>query len=728
MQQNYSFTKLPTVGASSPLGGASAWSNPSRITADDGSSASWGAFAGGQNSAITGSVFAFPKLPASAVIDGIQVTIDGVAFSVFGTVNLNISGSTGVDIGTLSQSYGGPNYKWGKSSISVSDVQNLAVTVSANDISGGDGTASIDYFSVTVYYHIDAVVAPADVPTRLAYKVYSEENQFLGELPNVSSKFGFSQDINSAGSTIQITCGQFVNNEVTVDPLLDNAGSPIQTQSGLNILTRFSQILVAPGASDDAVLFKNSNRIKVVLYNKWYPNGKLMFSGQVNKVAFQYGGGNSQVNLTVYSDGIDLDNYIARGYPFNYTTDVSQTTSGDSKLIRVDGGDKGAGWQTWGQSFRTGVSATNIGAITLRLFGTANVTIDLYDAPNGNLIGSVTRSVSTFGWEDVRFEYANLVPTNAVDDYFFAVWVDRGQTIYVATSPSTVYPNGELYQSDFTGTSGGSFYPIAGDMYFITAYGTPTTTTTYSTDDPVSEMAHGILLDYNARGGVITERDFTATGLSLTYTFNSATIFDAIKKVLEMSPTGYYSYIDLGTAEIDIKPTPVVPDFIVTRGKDINQLTISMSIEQVKNYLLLSGGDTGGGTNLFRQYQDSESVGRYGARLAQKSDNRITLSATADAIGDSFIDENAGEIQETSLTVLNDLMDVTLLTPGKTIGFNNFGNFIDDLVLQIARRDYQPHAATLTLGRLPVTQPAEIQRISRELMLEQTISNPNAPS
>jgi hypothetical protein len=73
---------------------------------------------------------------------------------------------------------------------------------------------------VTVFWHIDVETAPADVPTRIAYKVYSRSGSFLGELPNVSSKFAFSQDINSAGSSIQITCAKYINNEVTVDPLL----------------------------------------------------------------------------------------------------------------------------------------------------------------------------------------------------------------------------------------------------------------------------------------------------------------------------------------------------------------------------------------------------------------------------------------------------------------------------------------------------------------------------
>jgi hypothetical protein len=133
---------------------------------------------------------------------------------------------------------------------------------------------------------------------------------------------------------------------------------------------------------------------------------------------------------------------------------------------------------------------------------------------------------------------------------------------------------------------------------------------------------------------------------------------------------------------------------------------------------------------LFRDYPDSESSAFYGLRTVAQTDNRVTTTATANAIGDTFIEENSDEQQETSLTVLNEHMDITLLTPGKTIGFRNFGNFIDDLVLQVVRRDgnYSKGTATLTLGRLPVRMNDEVERINRQLLNEQTINNPTAPS
>lgn len=730
MEQHYSSTKLPTVGANTGVGYPpnASWNNPSRITADDGSSANIAFVNGGQpGDLLVGSSFAFQSLPEGAVIDGIMLTVDGSQTGCFGDITLNLTGTSSKSLGTLSGNYGGSTDLWGADEIDASEIPGLTVSVFTNDVSGGDGVAAMDYMSVTLYWHIELTGAVSDVPTRVDYKTYSPDGTYLGLLPKVTSRLGFSQDINSAGSSIQIVCGIYPQNETTVEPILDNNGDPILTNADLPILATSTDVIMALGDSDDPALFKNGNRVQAWLYNYWHPNGKLMFSGQVNKISFRYGG-SAAIALTVYSDGIDLDNYIARGYPFAYTTDQSQTSSTDRVSVVQD---VFGAWTYYGQSYRTGVGQTNVGQIQLKMDGTASVNVYLLDGPNGNVLGSVSKLVSVPPDTVVNFDFPQLIPVSASTDYFIRVTVANNNSIWLYRNSAGGYANGEMYQSDYSGGSGGGSYVAngGGDLYFVTKSGVPTTTTTYSTDDPVTDMAHGILLDYNARGGIITERDFVATGLSLTYPFVVATILDAIKKVIELSPTGYYSYIDLGTAEIDILPTnDSVADFTIVRGKDINELDMALTIEQVKNYLLLSGGDTGGGTNLFREYKDGNSASRYGVRLSTKSDNRITLNATADAIGESFIEEYAGESQETTVSVLNKMIDITLLTPGKTIGFRNFGNFIDDMVLQITRRDYTPERVSLTLGRLPVTMPAEIQKLNRDMQMQQTIDNPTAPS
>lgn len=733
MQQNFQTTKGAGNGANVGPGYPpnASWSNPERITTDDGSSASIGFFEGGQNGdTLVASQFGF-NLPDFAVIDGVAVTVDGSNTGCFGTIQLNADLTGFKDVGALNQTYGGATDLWDAPEITPAEINDtgFGISIDLADVSGGDGAAGVDYVEITVFWHIELPAAPADVPNRVVHKVYSRDGAYLGDLPN-PGPFAFSQDKDTAGAVLNLKCATKAENVTTTEPLLTGDEEIITTANDLPILAQVTDVIIARGNSNEDAIFKNSNRVKTYLYNYWHPNGKLMFSGQINKVRFQYGGGNSTVDLAILSDGLDMGNFIARGFPFNYTNDVSQTSQNGYVTVTQGSGKAAAQWQRYGQTWLTGGGVVNIGAITLRLQGTATVTLEIRDAPNGNVLGSVTKSVAAGSATNIDFEFAQLISVESAEEYFMAVSVAPGQSIRVYRhGTSGTYANGSMYSSSYAGGSGGGSYAaVSGDFYFVTKYGTPTTTTTYSTDDPVTEMMSGILADYNARGGYITERDFEATGLSLTYTFNQMTIYDALKKVLELSPTGYYSFIDLGTAEIDILPISETADFTVVKGRDVNQLSIELSIEQVKNYLLFTGGDTGGGTNLYREYQDSESASMYGQRVAVQADNRVTLSATADAIGETFTEENAAETQETSITVLNTTMDITLLTPGKTIGFRNFDNFIDSMVLQIVRRDFTPNAVTLTLGRLPVRMNDVVQRINRGLLNEQTINNPSAPS
>lgn len=727
MEQNYQTTKLPTTASQSPSDGGAPWDNPSRITADDGSFTSVGFFAGGDGMAIlNGDDFGF-NLPPGAVVDGIALFIDGSNSGCQGDIALDLPGTTSKPIGPLLGTYGSSTDLWGADEVAPADIANIAVSIAAGDVSGGDGFAQIDFIQITVFWHIELTAAPADVPTRLAYKVYSREGSYLGELQDVSSVFGFSQDMNSAGSSLQITCGSSaINGGTTAVDLEDEAGNALETEDSEVIQATLSKVIIARGDSPDQALYKNSNRVRIYLYNYWYPNGKLMFSGQINRVGLQFGGDNSAVTLMVYSDGIDLGNFIARGYPFNYTTDVSQVTQDGYVTVYTPG--MGAGFQQYGQTFTTGGAVTNVGAIALLLQGSANVTVRLYDAPNGNLLGSLTKAVAYGSPTVEQFEFASLLDVPAATSRFFDISVDAGQSINVYRKSTSAYAGGELYEAIYGGGSGGGSYSaIAGDLYFMTKYGTPTTTTTYTGVDPVTGMMADILLDYNARGGRIKRRNFAATGLSLTYTFNMATIADVQKKTTELAPAGYYSFIDLGTAEMDMLPTSENADFTIVRGKDINVLNLVLSIEQVKNYLLFTGGEVSG-VNLFREYPDPLSAAFYGPRYVPKSDNRVVLDATADAIGETFIEENSDEAQETTVTVLNTAMDITKLTPGKTIGFRNFGSFIDEMILQIVRREYLTGAVTLTLGRLPLRMNDDVQRINRDLLNEQTANNPNAPS
>lgn len=738
MQQNFVTKLLPGTGQQQA---PSRWSNPANILTENGVYSSFTNLSGGSPSgALQALNYPVPILPPGAVVDGIALNVIGQLTGSFVTLDpvaLNISGSSTKTV-IFNGLTGGPTDKWGKTSISQADLNNLIVAFTASSIGGVDGTGVfVDTAYLIIYWHIDLVNAPANVPTRIDYKVYSNDGVFLGNLPDVSSRLAFSQDVNSAGSSIEINCGQFIQNEITTSPLQTEAGTNILTEDSQDILTELNDQKIALGGSDDRVLYKNGNRIKAILYNYWYPNGKQMFSGQVNKIALSYGGDYS-VKMTVYSDGIDLDNYLLQPTSsFSYTDDVVQTVNNTSTGIDatiIGGGKPGTAthWTSLGQLFKTG-AIQRIGAVILYGIG-MNLKLTLrLGSSTGEIVATASGGRSgTVG--QIPFYFTNPVNVSPNTNYFFSVEVDLTGVPNNVTAAGTIYrtttnpyADGEAYISTNSAPSWSN--SIGGDLYFITQSATlGNTVVTYTSQDPVTGMVASALSSYNLRGGMITARDLSAAGISLTYAFNSSTILEVIKKALELSPVGYYSYVDLGTAEIDIANSSETADFVITRGKNINKLDLVLTIENISNILLLSGGEIGGGDNLLRTYNDQNSITRYGSRTRIKSDNRITLSDTADAQGETYIEENAEEQQETVVTVLNSDMDITLLTPGKTIGFRNYGQLIDQLVLQIVRRDYNPDSVTLTLGRLPVRMNDVIASINLALKYQETYNNPTSPS
>lgn len=737
--------KYPTTTTTTNgTGSDSQWANPANIYADDGSNATSSFF----NTIFTtqdlcGAGFGF-GIPSNAVIDGIKLEMQvpsstrwangngGMKLKKAGAFVGNNKDGTATVSGDVF-TYGGTTDLWGTTWTPAEiNAANFGFGFWATFTSSpNDFAIAIDYVRITVYWHYSVDVAAADVPKRYLYKVFND-GVYLGNLPKVTSIFGFPLDINSAGAALSIECGLSADRSALPgDRLVTEAGDPITTEAGEYIYTDGQPAVISRGNAIDPTIIQNGNRIEVWEYSYYYPNGKLMYKGQVNRIEAGYGtGADNKIRLGVLSDGLDLDNYIARGAPFNYTADVTQNTQNASATITQD--SKGAGWNRYGQTWVVGAGVTKLGAISLMLNGVADVTVTVYDGFGGSALGSVTQAVNTAGAAAVvQLALASLVDVNPGSTYFYTVAVGAGQSILIYYSNANPYANGKMYNSNYGGGSGGGSYgEVAGsDLYFVASSGLATTTATYTSKDPSTEMLKPIIDDYRLRGGMLNYAtgSVDATGLSLTVTFNTETILDAMKKILSVAPSGYYFYVDLGTDTIYFKNTLTTPTYKLIKGRHLNKINFIMSIENVKNDLLFSGAETAG-TNLYTEYEDQTSESNYGRRIERKSDNRVSIQATADAIGSSFIAENKDEYFETTVTVLDRTMDITLFKPGQTVGLRGFGSFVDSLTLQIVRMEYSPNSVNLTLGNLPKRFTTEFESVIRGLVAQQTVANPSAPS
>lgn len=574
----------------------------------------------------------------------------------------------------------------------------------------------------------------ATIQKSYKYEVY-RQGVYLGLLDNVTSDFSYSQDIESSGVQIIVTLGVSADtSSLPPSYLKTEAGDYITDEAGNRLLTERQFDLV--GNSDNSVLVNNGNKIKVYEYSDNYPNGKLMFSGIINRWEADFGGisGNDKIDIYIISDGADLDNYIYGNNSF--TLQVSQLTKDDSFGFWAD--------KRYGQTFTTGASQTFINKLVLSLntgsAGSRTITLKIWNNTASATIGgtplssmAVTLPASTaFG--DVTFLPSSPITVTSSTSYFYSIEVDAGSVFGTSTTwagfedgLSNPYGGGSMLSS----TGGAGWLDSGGpDMYFKIYSGSLLTDANFTSYEP-AQMIRDAITDYTARGGLIgyTTPSIVNTGLSITYNFKSATVLEIIKKALDLSPSTYFWYVDVGSNTLFFKAKSSIATFTIIKGKHIEGVKISATIENLKNTLYLSGGNTGSGVNLYKKYTDTTSINNYGQKLERSSDNRITTTGPADAIGNSFITASKDEAYRTEVTIIDGQgIDTTLVKLGDMIGFSGFGTFVDRLLLQVVRIAYGPESTTLTLGVIPPQLTIAVEQAVRDINALETIANPTSAS
>jgi len=747
----------PNYGSTtSQTGSGVSWSNLSNALVEDGVVASCGPVGpgGGGGTAnqllVTGLGF---TIPPTAIIDGIKLeakvqTTGGVqaldsgvclAYNGGNTLTANTPNSGQFwPTGSLTWlTWGGPTSLWGKNWL-YSDINsaNFGASLAARPGSG-TSTITVDSVRISVYWH----TTPANVPKRYVYKVFNG-NQYLGNLPQVTSDFAFSQEINTSGTQITITCAVSPDTSSLPTDILTNESGTTLTDESLNTLTTEGAIpIFAPGSFLTNALIKNGNDIQVWEFGYWNPNGKIVFLGEMQRIEANFGGsgggsggaaigntGDEGLTILCYSDGQDLDNYVVRGNPYTYTLDQANTNSNSSVTVS----QSAVGWNFYGQTWKAGAGVTNLGAISILVLGTANLTINVYDSPAlGTLLGTVTQPQSWSSQQQIELAFPTTITLIPGNTYFFTVSVDVGQSITLYYQNTDLYANGAMFNSNYSGGGGSTWVasPASSDLWFETFSGTGSTTGNFTAQDPTIGMTETFMSDYISRGGLITYTSSTiqATGLSLNYSFVSNTIYEALKAMLTLSPDGFYYTVDIGTDVLTFKRASTTPDIVLTKGRHLDQITIIFTIETIKNTALFTGGPVSG-TNIYVTESNATSVALYGPRLDRPSDSGVLDAPTARVVALSDVIENKDEQYQTTVTIIDKTMDTTLLKPGLTVGFNGFGTFVDTLIAQIVRVDYTPEEVTLTLGRVPKRLVPSFEKITRGLVALQTVANPSAPS
>jgi hypothetical protein len=304
---------------------------------------------------------------------------------------------------------------------------------------------------------------------------------------------------------------------------------------------------------------------------------------------------------------------------------------------------------------------------------------------------------------------------------------------------------------------GKTFTSTSSDLYFNLYKTTGNTFAPFNSYDP-SSIIKTMLEDYQNNGGSVSYSvtSIDQTGTTASYTFNVNTVLEGIKKCTELAPEDWFWYLDYATNLINFHQKSVNPNHTFSLEKDIIDAKFEKRIENVVNRIYFTGGDTGGGVNLFKKYENTESIASYGVKSMKYTDNRVTLTATADTIANSILETRSQPELRVTLQILDSNneqglgYDIESIKVGDVIAVRNITQQVglstwdvgrwDDaywdfniynlssLRMQVQRVEYNETMATIFASTIAVDINKRIEDINRNLETLQTLANPVTPT
>lgn len=282
------------------------------------------------------------------------------------------------------------------------------------------------------------------------------------------------------------------------------------------------------------------------------------------------------------------------------------------------------------------------------------------------------------------------------------------------------------------------------------------TVVTYTADDPET-ILKDVLDKFVTAGGKLDYDTGTtqSTGTTVTYSFNTASYQEVLKKILDVSP--YDWYLRIGADDkVYYKQKSATADHVLTLGKEISEYEPEKRTENIVNTIYFVGGGTP--TKLYKKYVDASSVASYGTHALKYIDERVTTSAVSDTIRDRIFNNLAEPEVRVVLKVLDNSgenyynergYDIESLFVGDTVQLRNAtskGNNLWDealldvdswdynitnaaaQLLQIVRLQYFPDYCIIELSNKQPDFVKRIEEINRKSVDIVTNDNPTTPA
>lgn len=634
---------------------------------------------------------------------------------------------------------------------------------------GGTTTGAIDYVAIRLNYTWDTQVngqgrsngyvyiEPINVVEpnkKVRYIITDSDNNVIGDWRDVINEPSFKREINNLLSTMTVQLGR---NELTQKRSVET----LVTEDGIDdILTEddetiFVYIVTGLGLGEGTDLDLNYNLELQVFYGSYVPltteDDQPLYteSGELIVVAEGYPMGRTMFTGFLSDWELDLDNNISvpvlsHSHELNQimleTEDIAAHEFTDSS-----GGSIGIAGSGPSDNVTLAQTVTIAGG-TKTMSGIAfwirngfvnsegSASLDIYTGSNPNSLGTLVAAgvEATFidhtDFVEIFFPFTDAIEFTNTSTYTLLLNTDAFKTGGNPTYPvnfrtGTGYTGGTCYAADKNGTFVDQsvdinfrFYEVGGD-----------TKVPFNSYEP-SQIAREVIDFLRRRGARVnyTDESIEDTGTEVSYTYNLNTGKEALDKIPELCPADWYSYYDPGTNLFHLHPRPDSPERYFTKKKDIIAMKLRRSLQRLVNQVYLTGG---GDPALLIKVTDTASREAWRKGLKKISDNRVTDSDTANIMAQSAIDRGKDPEYSGTITIGIDHYDyIEDINLGEMSGYQNFGNFIDNLSLQLVSITYNLDTIDAELQTLLPPISKRIEDIKRNLDVVEQQNNPDSPS
>lgn len=605
------------------------------------------------------------------------------------------------------------------------------------------------------------------------YKVF-RAGVYLTSWNEVVSEPAFAWEINSAGGQLKVTLAR----------PLEDYGEGTDIDFGLDV--------------------------EVWVYDKENPDGAKLFTGSISSYTPVYG--SDKVDVTLLSYGSELSNFLLQEVVGstgslletaqalkNYDYISATYTQGGLAIGTVGWfKEQTFGENKWSQNFVAQAGQTKIGAIDVCLStlsneaeaiaGRGNLSVDRLDCEVVIEVWSDTIANGGFKLGEAKLQRGTLphshVPytgltfcSGQVGKEGNVTWYDQDPVFYrfnfevpidvsaganyhfIVSSPqSYVYANASGDQNG-AGSLKALWHHTNGDRIFQIWNTDGSTTVSFTAKDPAACMK-GIIDRYNAIGGRVkydANSIVPSTGTLITYEFKVATVLDGIKKILELSPAGYYWYVDPATSIFYFKSKAVEPTHTLSLENHIKELKPEKRIEDMVNTVYFTGGVLTGQTEpLYKKFYSQVSIDAYGIKMMKYNDSRVLDAGTAEAISNAILEVRSQPEIRVNIEVIDGNgyddfgYDIESLEVGDVVAIRNISQVVGlnvydiarwdvakwdfdlqnlaSMNMQIQKVDYSPDSVKIQASSLAPDVTKKIEELNRAVDAIQTANNPDSPS